>query len=202
MDNLEKFLDKMYENSTIDAALCINDALVLIPKEVERQIENKYKNLEEGHIFERAIRIADLQDVIKRLRPTADQQLYEAEYKDVGYDFTTARKELVKYKKLIGYKENDIIKEENDREYEVKKAIIPRPAEDFKTNTISLKIRQINEEQAKDAYPDYMNEAKEGKLFILEDAHAGRSYIDGKEIPPFSRWKNEYFLAIPEELYK
>lgn len=200
MDNLERFLDKMYENSAIDTALCINDALVLIPKEVERNIQSKYNKIEEGHVFHRPIKISDLQEVIKRMTPDENQEIYEIQHEGIGYDFVSARKELVRYKKLIGYKENDILKEENDKEYEVKKAIIPKPISQFETDVLSLRIKKIHEEVAKEEYPDYTNEASEGRLFILEDAHAGRSFIEGKEIPPFSKWRNEYFLAIPEEV--
>lgn len=200
MDNLEKFLDKMYENSTIDTALCNNNAVVLIPKDVERNIENSYNKMEEGHILHRPLKIADLQEAVKKTIPNENKEIYEIQYEDIGYDFTMARKELTQYKKLIGYRENDIIKEENNREYEVKRAVVPKPASSFKTDVLSLKIKKINEEVAKEEYPDYTNEASEGRLFILEEAHAGRTFIDGKKIPSFSKWKNEYFIAIPQEL--
>lgn len=199
-NNLENFLDKMYENSTIDSALCMNDTLVLLPKDVEKHIEENYKDLNEGHIFERALKIEDLKEAIKKLSPTAKQKLYETEYKDVGYDFTLSRTELVKYKKLVGYAENDVLKEENGKEFSIKKSIIPKKKEEFKTDILSLEIDRVNEEQAKNEYPDYIEEAKEGKLFVLKSAKPGRSFIEGKEIPPFNKWRNEYFIAIPEEL--
>lgn len=201
MDNLENFLDKIYENASIDSALCINDALVLIPKEVERDIEQNYNKINEGHVLHRPLKIADLQEVLKRMKPNADKEIYETYYEGVGYDFISLRKDIVQYKKLIGYKEQDVLKEDNDKECEVKKAIIPQPLSKFETDTLSMKIRKIQEEVAKEQYPDFNNEASEGRLFILENVHAGKSFIDGKEIPPFSKWRNEYFIAVPEEIH-
>lgn len=199
-NNLENFLDKIYENSTINSALCKNNAVVLLPKEVEKEIESSYGNINEGYIFERSLKIEDLKEVVKRLSPKAGQYLYESTYKGVGYDFRLPRKEVVKYKKLIGYKENDLIKEENNREYPVKKSIVPKQKEEFRTNTLSLSIRALTTEQAKRDYPDHIEEAEQDRLFVLEHVHPGRSFVDGKEIPPFSKWNNEYFIVVPEEL--
>lgn len=198
MENLDSFMDKLYENSTIDYVECSNGATVLIPKEIERVVENKNGKPETGFLFERNLKVEDFKEVVSKLNPTSSEKIYEASFKNVGYDFIKERKEIVKYKKLIEYKEDKVDVEGT----EINRAILPNQMEDFSTDILSLNLRKLNTEQAKDNYPDFVDEAREGNLFILEDAHPGRTWINGREIPPFSQWKSEYFVVSPQELNK
>lgn len=198
MNNLESFLDTLYEESTIDYVECQNDAVVLIPKEVERTIASQYNNIEEGRLFERKLKIEDLKEVIRNITPLRDAILYETEYKDVGYDFILPRRNVVRYKKLIGYNEEKMLKEE----VEINKAVVPKPIDEFKTNTISIQLKNLNKEQTKEKFDEFADKAAENKLFIVENVFPGKSWIDGKPIPPFKQWKDDIFIVIPEELNK
>lgn len=168
---LDAFMNVLEETSNADFIKTETGKIIVLTKHVNKLIEDKLET-GKGSIFAKAWKIKDLKESLTKIDPYKDD-IYEGKLDNCGYDLIAERKTIVPFRKLVSYKENNVIIEEK----EVKTITVPKSIDKFKTNIISYKIRQINEKEAIRDYGQFEQEAKDDKLFIVEDVIPGK-YVE------------------------
>lgn len=166
---LESFVDMLEENSNADSVKTEQGKTILLVKRVEESIQSQVKEPGEGSIFAKAWKIEELKSSLQKLNPIEGKEIYEGQLNGAGYDLIAERKDVVPFKKLVGYSEEKKLVESES----IKVAHIPQHIDKFKTDTVTYKIRKVEVEEAVTDFSQYENDAREGKLYILEDVKIG-----------------------------
>jgi len=181
---LESFVNMLEENSNADFVKTEQGKIILLLKHIEESIQVKEPG--EGSIFAKAWKIEELKPSLQKINPVEGKYIYEGYLNGAGYNLITERKNIVPFKKLVGYSEEKKLIESTS----VKIAHIPQHIDKFKTNIITYKIRQIEINEAITDFTEYEKDAREGKLFILEDVKIG---------PYIEKFAENHYIVIPKK---
>jgi hypothetical protein len=184
MSNLESFVDMLHENSNADFVKTESGETILLVKRVEEEISNHVENIGEGNVFSKAWTLEELKPSLEKLTPTKSG-VYEGKMHNVGFQLIAERKDVVPMKKLVGYSEDKRLVESKT----IKVASIPQHIESFKTDDVSYTLRSVDLDEAEKDFTQFEDDAREGKLFILEDVAAGK---------PFQGWKDDMYILFPK----
>jgi len=183
---LESFVDMLEENSNADVVKTEQGKTILLVKHVEESIKAQVKEPGEGSIFAKAWKLEELKSSLQKINPIEGKEIYEGQLNGAGYNLIAERKDVVPFKKLVGYSEEKKLVESAS----VKIAHIPQYIDKFKTDTITYKIRKVEVEEAITDFSQYENDAREGKLYILEDVKIG---------PYLEKLAENHYIVIPKK---
>ncbi len=186
MDNtLESFVDMLHENSNASSVITESGKTILLVKRIEESIRAQVKEPGDGSIFAKAWKLDELRSSLAKLTPSK-KGVYEGELSGAGFDLIMERKEIVPFKKLVGYTEDKKLIESDT----VKIANIPQHIEKFKTDTVTYTLRPVSIDEAEKDFTEYEDDARADKLFILEDVRIG---------PEFHGWNSDLYIVIPKK---
>lgn len=185
-NTLESFVDKLHENSNADFVTTNTGETILLVKRVEESIQEQVKEPGDGPIFAKSWKLEELKPSLEKLSPREGKKVYEGKMHNAGYDLVLERKEVVPFKKLVGYSEEKKLIESETRRI----ANIPQHIEKFKTDTVTYFIRPVGLDEAIRDFTEFEDDANKHKLFILEDVKIG---------PHRDRWSDDLYIVIPSK---
>jgi hypothetical protein len=167
---LDEFVSGLHEKSTADFVKTETGKTILILKNIEKIVESQMEQ-GKGNIFAKNWKIRDLKDSLTILNPIEGKEIYEGVLKDAGFQLVLERVDVVPYRKLIGFEaKGKVMIEDKQVEY----VGIPKTLDKFKTDFVHFKIRQVEIKEAAISFEQFEDDARAGKLFILESVYPGK----------------------------
>jgi hypothetical protein len=179
---LDEFVSGLNEKSNADFIKTETGKTILILKNIEKIVESQMEQ-GKGNIFAKNWKIRDLKDSLATLNPVEGKEIYEGVLKDAGFQLILERTEVVPYRKLLNFSNKGKVMVEN---HQMEYVGIPKTLDKFKTDIVNFKIRQVEIKEAAVSYEQFEDEARSGKLFILESIHPGKRE---------NNWVNKYLVT-------
>ena len=186
MDNtLEAFVNTLQENSNADSLVTLDGNTILLVKRVEESIKSQVKEPGSGSIFSKAWKLDELKHSLSKIK-IKNSGLYEGKLPGAGFNLIIERKDVVPFKKLVGFTEDKIL----DEDVTKRVASIPKHIDKFKTDVVTYSFRSISLDEAIKDFTEFEKEALNKTLFILEDVEIGQH---------INKWDNDFYIVIPKK---
>ena len=174
---------------------------VIISPWVLQHIETQHgQGPGQGSIFNRVPSTDELADAIASVdisNPTSGA-LYEIPIQDIGYDLVDTTENAMN---LPGAQKGESFKEERGEQIPVVAVTTSSPVRDFASNIMTLVLRPTAAEYLPDDLKqdeEILGLVEQGKVYALLSAWPGKATVNGVEVPPASKWGEDYAVIIPE----
>lgn len=175
-----------------------NGMTVVLSPHVNKHIQSQHAKPGTGSVFAKEFSLSDFSSAIQSLSVDPSSGLYEISVPGAGYDLVTDKSGVADIlKKYPSSTESEATKEERGAPVKVKALNVAAPLSAFKSDIVTVVIRPTPADMAKQHMPELTELAEQKKLFSVLSAWPGKSKINGKDIPPASKWGDEYYVIIP-----